>query len=202
MRVLSVVVLSLALGGLAGCSEEKASPPPTPEDSVGATSDEDTATASSGPDDASSTSAPVADPGIPQLPPEAMEDSEAGAEAFAQFYMDLANYIGENPQSGILERYSNEGCSTCDVFEAQAEEFEANGNYYTGPAGIVQQVSALSNGAGYVADLDISVPAYRVLSSSGDVVETQEAGAEIRLEFDLVHDRQQFYVDEIYSVED
>ena len=80
---------------------------PTSDD-VSATSEpatnsppDDETTTTSPPDDEATTSQAA---GIPELPDEATEDSEAGAEAFALHYMELINATGLEPETGVLSR--------------------------------------------------------------------------------------------------
>lgn len=138
MRRLVCLLPCLALVVLAGCSDPQASPPPDPQEPVAATSQSPEGTATSAPDDAVQTTSPVdadrEDPGVPELPPEAMEDTEAGAEAFVQYYVDLLNYTGKFPQSGLLEPFSDEACATCEAFETEVIELDSRSEHYDSDA--------------------------------------------------------------------
>lgn len=118
----------LAVAALAaGCSggEEPADPPTS--DAALTTSEAtpvaDPAPTTETPDDVSQTSAApdvsetTVDSGPPELPPEAQEDSEAGAAAFAEHYIDMINYTSKYPEVGLLDKLSSENCEVCANFE-------------------------------------------------------------------------------------
>ena len=105
MRFTAATVLCLALLSTAACgSDAEPSAPPSPADSVGATSaapteDITTATASP-PEDASS---------APEMPDEAREQTEAGAAAFVEYYFDTLNALAQDPRAGMLYWLSEPG---------------------------------------------------------------------------------------------
>lgn len=116
---------------LTGCdSGAEPSPPPPSEDALTTTTepvDDPVPTTSPPPDDVEETTAPppldtsestaVDDSGPPELPDEAQEDSESGAEAFALHYIDIINYTGRYPEVGLLEPLAAEGCLSCSNHE-------------------------------------------------------------------------------------
>lgn len=123
MRVLAITAVA-GLVLLAGCDNQTdASPPPTTEDAL------TTATvAPTTPDDADVTSEEPTtveptteepttdepdDDGPPEMPAEAQEQTEAGAEAFALHYIDLVNYTGRNPTLGLLDPLATDECQSC-----------------------------------------------------------------------------------------
>lgn len=203
MRVLGVFALCMALVGLGSCSDEEASPPPTPEDSVGATTDTDQATDSAEPDDASTTTGPVADPGIPELPPEAREPSERGAAAFSEYYLNLINYVGRNPEIGLLEPYSTPSCSTCANFERAIAELARTGTRRDGPVSLVTEVQALVTSENmYRVVLDYDTPSYRELDTSGEIVDEFESGDPSALVLQIRRDGESYVVESVKSVEE
>lgn len=134
-----LLVVALSLGACNG--DPQPADVPTPADSL--TTDTDTETepeptspasddvsttsepaTSSPPDDETTTTSPPDDEattsqaaGIPELPDEATEDTEAGAEAFALHYIDLINATGIEPETGVLEPLGADGCESCTNYE-------------------------------------------------------------------------------------
>lgn len=118
----------LAAGALlAGCGGSgDPAPPPTSDDALTTSSPTSQAapTTDEPPEDVIETSAPpddvvetTQDSGPPELPEEAREDSEAGAEAFALHYIDLINYTSKYPEPGLLSAMTVESCDTCSNLE-------------------------------------------------------------------------------------
>jgi hypothetical protein len=98
LRALALCVVLCT--GVVGCDDgQEPQSPPESEDSVGVADDAEATT--SGPDKGSAKSGPedvarqTADPGVPEMPAEATEDSEVGAEAFAAYYVELINHLGQ-----------------------------------------------------------------------------------------------------------
>ena len=107
--------VALILAGCQGGTEPAA--PPTSQDAL-TTTDAAPTTAMS--DDVEATSEAIGDAdatteagGPPELPDEATEDSESGAEAFALHYVDMINYTSRHPEVGLLEPLAAEGCKSC-----------------------------------------------------------------------------------------
>lgn len=125
MRVLAITAVA-GLVLLAGCDNQTdASPPPTTEDAL------TTATvAPTTPDDADVTSEEPAaveptteepttdepdDDGPPEMPAEAQEQTEAGAEAFVRFWITNLNsvYAGDDPDRVL--QFSRPECQSCSA---------------------------------------------------------------------------------------
>lgn len=112
---------------LAACdSQTEPSAPPTTQDALTTV----TATPTPSPDDVDLTTdaAPTtvepttqeseADDGPPELPEEAMEQTQEGAIAFAEHFVDVVNYTGIQPTPGMIADISLEECGTCSNLEA------------------------------------------------------------------------------------
>lgn len=204
MRRLVCLLSCAAVVMLAACSDPQASPPPEQEESVGATSESPEETATSSPDDAVETTSPTAadreDPGVPELPPEAMEDTEAGAEAFVQYYVDLLNYTAQFPQQGLLDDLADPECGTCETFEARVtEQLEAD-THYDGPSSVVQEVDALPSGSGYRVYVRAEAPAYRRIDASGAEIESVEKGQDAEVAFDIYSSQGSFIVEAVRTI--
>lgn len=140
MRRTVIFAVALGLGLLAGCDNgaEPAPPPtsqdalttatvePAPQDEVEATTDAAPATSEAAP----TTAEPTEEAGgAPEMPDEAKEQTEAGAEAFALHYLDLINYTGMHPETGLLEPLGAEGCKSCDNHEDAVAYGVEHGDY-------------------------------------------------------------------------
>ncbi|QFG68069.1 DUF6318 family protein [Ornithinimicrobium pratense] len=127
-----VVAIAAAAGVvlLAGCdTQTDPSPPPTTEDALTTL----TATPTTHADDVDitteaapttaepTTSEPVADDGPPEMPAEAQEQTQAGAIAFAEHFVEVVNYTGIHPTPGLISGLSLEDCGTCGNLEATVE---------------------------------------------------------------------------------
>jgi len=194
-----VLAICLTLGvGLGACDDgREPQTPPASEDSVGVT-DDAAATSRGSADTASRTT----DPGVPKMPPAAKEDSEAGAEAFAKFYIEMVNYLGQHPKEGVLEKLSTDGCSTCKNYEESISQLKQSGRRRSGPVGEVAAAQALGSAEGHEALLEINVPAYTLKDERGRVVDEFSAGASIELRFDLQPTAEGHLVRGVYVIDD
>ncbi|MGI8946536.1 MAG: DUF6318 family protein [Ornithinimicrobium sp.] len=129
--------LSLAILAGAGCTGPgQPSPPPEPVESLG----ESSATSEPPPPDtetktATATSSPTTKAGgAPELPPEATEQTEAGAEAFVAHYFDLLNYGTMTPDAGALANTGTPQCQTCVAFEESLQSLAEDGLRSDGPS--------------------------------------------------------------------
>src|SRR5699024_2511246 len=90
------------------------------------------------PDDVEQTSAApeesaAAPDGPPEMPEVAREDSEAGAAAFAAYYLEVLNYSTMAPESGLLSPLSDDSCKACASFEDMIDEYARQGHRTEGP---------------------------------------------------------------------
>lgn len=121
-----------SLGLLAACDTSgEPSAPPTAQDAL-------TTATSSPPEDEVVTSELVTEEpttevpeaeGPPEMPAEAMEQTQAGAEAFVEHYVALINYTGSSPEIGLLEPLGGPSCESCRNHEASVEYAVENGDY-------------------------------------------------------------------------
>ncbi|WP_130012190.1 DUF6318 family protein [Serinicoccus sediminis] len=130
-RTAIAVVAGLAL--LTACTQEsEPSPMPTPEEAL--------TTATQEPDDVAVTSAPAEtateepteDPaaeGPPEMPAEAREQTEEGAEAFAQHYIDVLNWAYRTGETGPAEELSGSECDSCSGLIEEASQYQTTGDY-------------------------------------------------------------------------
>ena len=177
----AAAVAALALG-LAGCSDSgQPSPPPTQDQPTTTSSPADTSPTTKA---APTTEAP-SETASTNLPPEATEDSEAGAEAFALHYIELINQTGQNPEPGVLEPLSEETCKTCKNFEENVEYLIANELHNDGPAARVHSVNAVNLGATTNVELTFDQLQVNVVDGAGDVAHSYELEENVTFVFRL-----------------
>lgn len=135
MRALAIAAAT-GLLLLTACDDQtQPSPPPTTQEALTTA----TQTPSPSPDDTDvtteaaptttepTTEEPVADDGPPEMPAEAQEQTQAGAIAFAEHFIDVVNYTGIHPTPGMIDDISLEECSTCSNLEATVVYSAENG---------------------------------------------------------------------------
>ncbi|MCE0485274.1 DUF6318 family protein [Ornithinimicrobium sediminis] len=195
MRLITATAVGLALLTTTACSSApQPAAPPTPTDSVSATSaapPEDTA-----PETATETASPPTD-ALPELPDEAKEQTEAGAEAFVLHYVEIINFTGMSPQEGLLEELATDTCSSCGNYEDTVVYSAQDGQALRARMWRVSDSNALllEAGASAIVRASIDQAAQPVYDGSGDVVSELNAES-ASLAFSLVWD-QGWLIDEI-----
>lgn len=112
MKRSAIVAVGLSLAVLAGCGQTtEPSPPPTSEDAL-TTTDESEVTSEAPTTEPAVTEEPEAD-GPPEMPEEATEQTEAGAEAFVQYYVDAFNYAYVTNSTETVMSLAAETCKSC-----------------------------------------------------------------------------------------
>ncbi len=204
VRRIAAALTCVSVALLSACSTPEPSPVPTPETSVGSTTDASEATATSTLDDAVQTTSPGGageDPGVPDLPAEAMADTEDGAEAFVKYYIELLNYTGKFPQAGVIEPYGNEDCLTCDVLAEETSDLEAEALRYDTDSLRVDSIEALPFEGGYRVQLRGEATKSAIIDNNGVVQSSTEPVPELAWAFQLQLLPSGFAIDWIKSVE-
>ncbi|GGK67812.1 DUF6318 family protein [Ornithinimicrobium pekingense] len=172
----SVITAAVCLAVLAGCGgTPEPSPPPTSEDAL--------TTATAEPDvveettEAAPTTEAPEETAAPEMPEEAREQTEAGAEAFALHYIDLVNYTGMDPQSGLLEPLAADGCDSCENHEATVLYSEQHDETLTGELWTPNAVtSVVHSDEQAVIRVPVEQHAVDVLNNAGEVTDTTDSG--------------------------
>lgn len=196
MRTAAAACLAVALA--AGCTDDsEPSPPPEPVDSLtDDTSEEpppDTDTETETDDQTETTSEPPPDDvqetteaaGAPELPPEASEQTEAGADAFVRYYVRVLNYGAMSADDSLLTDLGLPECSTCASFEQMLSSLASEQTTSDGPVLEVARSSAelTATGAGIDTTLTQLNPA--AINSQGAIVSESRAPQEARFLFEL-----------------
>lgn len=195
-RTMAAAFTVLALG-LTGCSDSgQPSEPPTPSEplttSSPTTSDDAPTTEPAPPPETESPSETAST----EIPPEATEDSEAGAEAFALYYMELINVTGQDPQAGVLASLASDGCKTCLNFEKNVEYLLSNGLHNNGPAAEVHEAEAVDLGTTTNVEVTFDQLQVDVVDDRGEVANTYELVENVVFVFQLSY-QEGWKVDEI-----
>lgn len=139
-----VAAVALLLTG--ACTDDSGpSAPPTPTDVVTSSPTSDPAPTTASPTtELSPTTDEVSGP--PEMPDEAREYSEAGAEAFVRHYVELLNYSTQAPESGLLEPYGLDSCQSCANLAGLSADMIERGERLAGPLLEIRSIHALTSG--------------------------------------------------------
>lgn len=191
--VLTVLVASVAVVTACSGDTEPADPPiptdalttntasptdtETSRDAVTQTATSSTEPATESPSE-STTESPTSEAGgLPTMPEEAKEDTEAGAEAFVRHYIDLINYTGMHPEAGILEPLAEGSCEACNNLAATVEYSKDNGHYLLDPLWIPHDFSTtvFSTDRTALVRVEVEQPSQDVLDGDGSKVDEVES---------------------------
>lgn len=194
----AAAVAALALG-LAGCSNSgQPSPPPTPDQPTTTSSPADTAPTTEA---APPTTESPSETASTDLPPEATEDSEAGAEAFARHYLDVLNALSQNPSTGELTKLSADACRTCANFEAAISGLQERGERTNGPVAEVKSATAVMIGQDAHATVSITQLGPETLAADGSTATPSASPESVDLVFRLEWTGTAWIVNEIQVAE-
>lgn len=174
---------SVAIILLSACSQDpEPSPPPTPVDSLSSSAstpppEADTeaetqtqapaTTEAPPPDDSQTTTAAASGP--PELPPEATEQTEAGAEAFVAYYFNRYNYGMVTPARNALSETAADGCQACAAFQESLVLLETGNLRSDGPVAELVSTDASIEGANVSVETEFIQTNPAVLTAAGDI---------------------------------
>lgn len=182
-----IVAAAVGLALLAGCGDPvEPSPPPTSEDALTTTSDAATETEAAPTTEAPQTEEPEAQ-GPPEMPEEATEQTEAGAEAFALHYIDLINYTGMHPETGLLEPLGADGCKSCANHEESVTYGVEEGDYLQSATFLADDADVLVTDNAARVSVPIEQQAQSYLND-GVAIDRKLEAAEATLVFRLAWD--------------
>ena len=131
----AALTLSILLGG---CTDGSAG---TPTPTVSTSEAQSVEPSSAAPEP--TTAAPSAEVEKP-VPPEAMRrDDVAGAEAAAQYFLELYPYVYATGDLTEWDAMSDPECKFCESVRRNAEELHAGGGYGVGPNVLIEKTDAL-----------------------------------------------------------
>ncbi len=136
--VRAAVAAAVTIAVLSGCARGETANETLPEASPSAT-------------ETSEALPQLGPPDLP-MPPEAREQSAAGVEAFARYYIELSNHLLESLESQPLRDLSSQ-CSTCDQLADGYDDSQAQGLTYVGG-----EIAVVSTGTAMVDTDDAEIP--------------------------------------------
>ena len=161
----AVVVGGGALGGCTGGAE------PDPSPSVSSGSPSSSASVSVTPSPSPSVTASG-----PEIPAAAREQTEAGAIAFAEYFVEQVNIAWTEPRVGLVKSLSDAKCDFCSASEADAQLLVDNGQrYQTTPSELleVEPIVGAPEGQQYLA-IKLEQKSARIVDGSGAVVNSNK----------------------------
>ncbi|MFC5999371.1 DUF6318 family protein [Quadrisphaera sp. GCM10027208] len=158
------VVLALAAGGCsAGATEE-----PSPTTSRSVVTEQPTATASE------------TVPAPPEIPAEAKEMTEAGADAFARHWFDVVEYAYATGNTEPLRALAESECEICNASIAEIEERAQQGLITQGlNIEVLTSAAAPGDNRGVVVTMTVRESDSRVVDADGEVQEESPASGQI-----------------------
>jgi len=118
-RALGAAAVAACLLGVGGCSDGEADAAPSPSSSSSTPSETPTASPS-----------PTAV--APTLPPEAMERTAAGAEAFVRHWFEVLEYAYATGSTEPLDEISGQECESCQTFIERINDRYSSGGSFRG----------------------------------------------------------------------
>ena len=173
MRARMVALVSVSALALAGCGgddepEETSSSTVSPR--VPSSSGSSSAASSSSSSGSASSSGVSAEP-----PAEAQENTQAGAEAFAEWYWEQAGEATTTGSSEVVRSASSSTCAVCDELADDIDEnAQESGTTRENPYQVTLG-SSQSEGGNWLVGVDVSYDEYVYLDESGEQTGTVEA---------------------------
>ena len=119
-------------------------------------------------------------------PPEADAATAAGAEAFARYWMAVADQAFATLDSAPLDRISGHQCATCQSYIESIERSSGNRERYDGGRIAVEDAAATPlSGRSAVVLLTYDVTELRVYDERGALIDTVPAKKRVALNFTL-----------------
>ena len=168
-------VAALSVGILGACTGEAADPTTsTPTSSASSSSASPTSPATSASPSPTSAYVPVK----PKFPAAAKKQTDAGAVAFAEYYLETLDYAWSAPEGEVLKDLATTDCGLCTRLARTASDYVSKGERATGPVLSVQNVLLVSTSAKYTliaCDVDLIPVTY--LDKNGAVTYRESAKA-------------------------
>lgn len=176
--VAPILALALAGGVLTGCSggsSEPGSSSPSSTSTTATSSTTSTAATTTTTTQSSTSNATYA--GAPGVPEEAKFKTDAGAIAFAKYYLETVNKVGKEPKVGVLEPLALPSCKTCKAQQLTvADDLKKSGRHVAGDQFTIVSAHRIT---GYQTEMVVNVictqPKIEVVDASGAIVESYPA---------------------------
>ncbi len=134
------------------------------------------------------TTAPTATATVPTMPPEAKEDSKAGAIAFVKHYIDVFNYASNTGDVEELQKLSDPKCEGCTKYIDLYKKTYAAGGYFKDSGWKVQSYEIDNHSAHWGLQVTVNAPQSKYRGST-DAESSTEAGGVYQLFFHITADQ-------------
>ncbi len=173
-KLLPYAAALVAVATFGACTGGDPAPAPT---TPSVTSSATATTTSATPTTATPTTTTTVDPVIAKIPAPARAHTQAGAEAFAKFYMEQVNAAFTKADPAALMNLASASCKTCASFLAGAKDLKAKGIHHEGVSITVDGAPANSYSAEKaVIQLFVSQHSVPVVNGAGKKVDQTKAG--------------------------
>ncbi|REF29622.1 DUF6318 family protein [Calidifontibacter indicus] len=173
--VAPILALALAGGVLTGCSggsSEAESSSPSSTSTTATSSTTSTAATTTTATQSPTSNATYA--GAPGVPEEAKYKTDAGAIAFAKYYLETVNKVGKEPKVGVLEPLALPSCKTCVRQRQTVSALVADKQRFSGDQFVVLDASKLPSEGDVIVSVTVDQPATDTVDAKGSVVEKGE----------------------------
>lgn len=174
--VAPILALALAGGVLTGCSGgssegESSSPSSTLTTATSST----TSTAATTTTTTQSPTSNATYAGAPGVPEEAKYKTDAGAIAFAKYYLETVNQVGKEPKVGVLEPLALPSCKTCKLQQDTVKSDVQKQVHVTGDQFTVISAHRIPAAGSVTISVLCTQPEITAVDSAGTTVETEPA---------------------------
>lgn len=170
--VAPILALALAGGVLTGCSGGSSEPGSSSPSSTSTTAT--SSTTSTAATTTTTTQSPTSNAtyaGAPGVPEEAKYKTDAGAIAFAKYYLETVNKVGKEPKVGVLEPLALPSCLTCKRQQDTVRELVTKRQRFSGPQFQIASAHRVVAMGDAVVNVISTQPTVDLLDSNGALVE-------------------------------
>ena len=114
---------------------------------------------------------------LPELPEAAKENTPEGAEAFIRHYVDVLNQAHMHPELGLIERYADAGCESCESGKEAIQRLIDLDAHFDGEMYELQSLTPIGGGEPGVQRFEAEWRGLsaQVVSESGEVLDVVPA---------------------------
>ncbi|GAB3580288.1 DUF6318 family protein [Calidifontibacter terrae] len=119
------------------------------------------------------------------MPEPAKFKTDAGAIAFAKYYLETVNKVGQSPKVGVLEALALPSCKTCANQQGSVKDWAANKERVSGPQFQVVSAHRVEGRAGTVVNVICKQPLTYIVSGDGASASPEPVAGPFGEVFDL-----------------
>lgn len=109
--------------------------------------------------------------GAPGVPEAAKHKTDAGAIAFAKYYLETVNKVGQAPKVGVLEPLALPSCKTCGNHQSTVESLVDENEKFSGPQAVVGEGMVLPIKDAMMVRVGLKPLATNIVDKEGNLVE-------------------------------